>query len=340
MSASASDGGPRDLSARLAPFFQRLAASRASAWAEAFQDLSAARLLPQRHGDLAEWVEALSALPDPAPGRVVLDGPCVGVSSDPPLSDAARDDLTRRLGAFHPWRKGPFCLYGVHIDSEWRSDLKWDRLAGAMAPLDGRLVLDCGAGNGWYGYRCLGAGAALVVGIDPTLRFVMQFLAVNHLIGNDRLVVLPLTDEDLATAPLAGLTGFDTVLSMGVLYHRRDTGRHLAILRSLLRPGGELILETLVLDRPGRDCLKPRGRYAKMRNVHAIPTPQLVQDWLIGAGLSAPRIIDVTATTTAEQRATPWMRFQSLADFLDPADPHLTVEGHPAPVRGLFLAHR
>jgi tRNA (mo5U34)-methyltransferase len=340
MGASTANAGLPDLSARLAPFFRNLAPTRAGPWAEALERLTTARLRPQHHGDLPGWLEVLSTLPDLPPGKVVLDAPCVGVVADTPLSDNARDDLACRLDAFHPWRKGPFCLHGVHIDSEWRSDLKWNRLAGEIAPLDGRIVLDCGCGNGWYGYRCLGAGAALVLGIDPTLRFVLQFLAVNHFIGSDGLAVLPLTDEDLVREPLAGLTGFDTVFSMGVIYHRRDPDRHLAVLRSLMRPGAELVLETLVLDRPGRDVLRPEGRYAKMRNVHAIPTPALVQDWLTAAGFGEPRIIDVSPTTPAEQRATPWMHFQSLTDFLDPVDPHLTVEGHPAPVRGLFLARR
>ena len=328
------------LSAPLAPFFRHLKASRAGPWAEALEHLSAAGLHPRHHGDLPGWSRVLSTLPNPPMGTAVLDGPCVGVNANPPLGATERHQLACRLDAFHPWRKGPFCLHGVHVDSEWRSDLKWDRLDGAIAPLDGRLVLDCGCGNGWYGYRCLGAGAELVVGVDPTLRFLLQFLAVNHFIGSDRLAVLPLTDEDLAAGPLAGLTGFDTVFSMGVVYHRRNPGRHLTILRSLLRPGGELVLETLVLDRPGRDLLRPKGRYAKMRNVHAIPTPALILDWLTSAGLREPRVIDISPTTTAEQRATPWMRFQSLADFLDPADRGLTVEGHPAPVRGLFVARR
>ncbi len=236
---------------RLQPFWLNFSTSRPAPAADALERLSAERLHPHAHGDLPAWTAALSDLPYRAPNKIVLDHPCVGVTSDPPPGDIWQVELGRRLDAFHPWRKGPFCLHGVRIDAEWRSDLKWDRLAAAIAPLDGRLVLDCGCGNGWYGYRCLGAGADLVVGIDPTLRFVLQFLAVNHFIGSDRLAVLPLTDEDLVREPLTGLTGFDTVFSMGVLYHRRAPARHLGILRSLLRPGGELVLETLVLDRPG-----------------------------------------------------------------------------------------
>ena len=320
----------------LAPFLERLSASPLAPWMEPLRWQSVARMAPEGHGDMPAWIAALEALPHLEPATIDLRAPCVTVGSASPLDDTLREQLARQLDAFHPWRKGPFCIHGVDIDAEWRSDWKWARLVDAIAPLQDRLLLDVGCGNGYYAYRALGAGARLALGIDPTLRFVLQFLAVNHFIADERVAVLPLADEDLP----ADLTGFDTVLSMGVLYHRRDAAAHLATLRRLLRPGGELVLETLVLDQPGRGVLVPDGRYAKMRNVHAIPTPDALCDWLRAAGLQRVRVIDLTPTTVAEQRATAWMRFQSLADFLDPSDPARTVEGHPAPVRAILLAQR
>jgi tRNA (mo5U34)-methyltransferase len=201
-------------------------------------------------------------------------------------------------------------------------------------------VLDVGAGNGYYRLRALGAGAALGLGIDPTLRFVMQFRAVNRYLGAERTAVLPLADSDLAPL-LARQDGlFDTVLSLGVLYHRRGPAAHLALLRRCLRPGGELLLEGLVLERPGAHQLVPPGRYARMRNVHAVPSVDMLVRWLRAAGLRRVQVADLTATSSAEQRATPWMRFQSLADCLDPEQPSRTLEGHPAPVRALLRAQR
>ncbi|MFE8032749.1 DUF1698 domain-containing protein [Thiohalocapsa marina] len=354
------------LEQRFAPFFQRLDATRLAPWRPWLQRLTRERLSPGAHGDLAHWIAALEALPWIAPAEVVLDRACVGVgicgTGKPALDAAARARLAQRLDAFHPWRKGPFCLHGVHIDSEWRSDWKWTRLQRAIAPLHGRLVLDLGCGNGYYAYRALGAGAALVLGVDPTLRFVLQFLALDHFIRDARVAVLPLADTDLfgapplvtdqvtdlvrgradraAVGPGAPIGGFDTVFSMGVLYHRRDAAQHLAGLRRLLRPGGELVLETLILDAPGDGLFRPPGRYAKMRNVHAIPTLNRLTGWLSETGLRRVRCVDVTRTTGEEQRATAWMRFQSLADFLDPADACRTVEGHPAPTRAILLAER
>jgi tRNA (mo5U34)-methyltransferase len=179
-----------------------------------------------------------------------------------------------------------------------------------------------------------GAGAELALGVDPTILYAMQFLAVSRFLRVPRVAVLPLALEDLP----AGMSGFDTVFSMGVLYHRRSPMDHLRDLRALLRRGGELVLETLVLDGPGDRVLVPQGRYARMRNVWFIPSPGALIAWLGRCGFGNARVLDVTATTVLEQRSTEWMRFQSLADCLDPEDSFSTVEGLPAPRRGILVA--
>jgi len=281
------------------------------------------------HGDLPRWRAALRSLP-PQPVHAELDLSCPRLGTPAPDPDI----LQAALMTLHPWRKGPLCLGGVTIDCEWRSDLKWARLA-AHVDLDGCRVLDVGCGNGYYGLRMLGAGANLVVGVDPTILFVMQWLAGRHFSGELANFVLPLGIEDLPS----GAAGFDTAFSMGVLYHRRDHLQHLQQLREVLRPGGTLVLETLVLP-PDRanDLLVPAERYARMRNVWAVPGTARLESWLAQAGFTEIRLIDVTPTTIEEQRSTPWMRFESLEQALDPEDRARTVEGHPAPVRAILLA--
>lgn len=124
---------------------------------------------------------------------------------------------------------------------------------------------------------------------------------------------------------------------MGVLYHRRSPIDHLLALHGALRPGGQLLLETLVVDNEDK-ILVPAGRYAKMRNVWFLPSPDLLAVWLRRAGFRDVATVDVTATTVEEQRQTSWMQFESLADFLDPADNSLTCEGYPAPKRAIVTA--
>jgi tRNA (mo5U34)-methyltransferase len=288
-----------------------------------------------RHGDAGAWEAALAALPALRPTDIDLGSAAVRIGSAAQIDPEARARLHEALQQLHPWRKGPFSLFGIDIDTEWRSELKWARIAPHL-DLGGRRVLDVGCGNGYYALRMLGAGAGYVLGIDPTLRFLAQFRALQHYLDDPRALLLPLRAEDLP--PRLGC--FDTVFSMGVLYHRRSPFEHLGELLDALRPGGELVLETLVVEGDAERVLVPADRYAMMRNVWFIPSPAAMLGWLRRAGFRDVRLLDVAATTTQEQRRTPWMRFESLADFLDPVDPRLTREGYPAPLRAVFMATR
>jgi tRNA (mo5U34)-methyltransferase len=297
-----------------------------SQWSE-LADLGWRELDNSTHGDLPKWLAVIDALQE-GDGYHRLDAaaPVLGR----PVTDVA--GLRQRLLGLHPWRKGPLELGGVSIDTEWRSDWKWERLWPHL-DLEGQRILDIGCGNGYFGYRMLASGAELVLGIDPTLVFVMQWLAMQKLCPGLNNYVLPLGIENLPK----NTHGFDKVFSMGVLYHRRDPVEHLERLRKLARPGGMIVLETLVLDGDGRETLKPKGRYARMRNVHAVPSLAVLRDWLREAGLTDVELLDVNRTGTDEQRSTDWMTFESLRECLDENDPALTVEGHPAPVRAAFL---
>ena len=282
------------------------------------------------HGDFDRWRRAVLALPAPPASSASFDD-TVTVSGELPEDD--RNTLRAALAALHPWRKGPFSLFGVRIDSEWRSDVKWRRIAPHL-DLKGLRVLDIGCGNGYYGWRMLGAGAALVIGIDPSVLSCMQHQAINRCIGDDRNQVLPLALEALPET--YSTWRFDAVFSMGVIYHRRDPLEHLRRVARCLVPGGAAVVESLCVEGP--ETLVPPGRYARMRNVWQVPTRQQLAHWMFESGLQDIRIVDTTVTTAAEQRSTEWMRFDSLAEALDPTDATHTVEGHPAPRRCILIA--
>lgn len=310
-------------------FYRRLHETALAPWIDLLPERIAHSLRNERHGLLPQWEGILHQLPDLAADRIIL--------REEVRADGATDaGLEELLKQFHPWRKGPYHIHGVDIDTEWRSDWKWDRVRPHLAPLADRTVLDVGCGNGYHCWRMAGEGAKLVVGIDPAPLYVCQFFAMKQYLHRPHVWVLPLGIEELPEAPGA----FDTVLSMGVLYHRKDAEEHLRQLGSFLRPGGELVLETLVIDGGAGDELIPQGRYAKMRNVWSIPSVPALERRLAQCGYSHIRTVDVTVTTTAEQRSTEWMTFESLADFLDPADPAKTVEGFPAPKRAVVIANR
>ncbi|SVC37318.1 uncharacterized protein METZ01_LOCUS290172, partial [marine metagenome] len=259
-----------------------LAAINLGPWIDHLEPLIRSRLAKSSHRQLVSWRNIISALPSP--------------------HDAGKHSTEVRelLIQLSPWRKGPFHLSGVHIDAEWRSDMKWNRLKDEISPLAGRNVLDVGSGNGYYILRMLDAGARHVIGIDPTILFVVQFEAIRKLTGIKSGHVLPLRMEELP--PLSH--AFDTVFSMGVLYHRRNPKAHLLELLGALKRGGELALETLVLPGEKYNVLEPIGRYARMRNVWHLPTVLALKEWLSETGFIDARVVDVTVTSTDEQRAT------------------------------------
>ncbi len=298
----------------------------------------------RQHGKAEEWQENLSNLPDIIPDHVELntDRLQVGLSSN--CSQQEKEQLETQLRKLHPWRKGPYELFGIHIETEWHSDWKWRRIRSHISPLKNRSVLDIGCGNGYHMWRMIAEGARLVIGADPSQFFMVQFHVIKKYIetvnGKLPIHILPFKGEELpAFTQLYKGKGFDTVFSMGVLYHRLSPIDHLKELRSFIRSGGELVLETLIIESEQLNVLIPEDRYAKMRNVWFIPTPDLLIRMLERAGFKNIKVVDINQTSIKEQRSTDWMQFESLEDFLDPKDHSKTIEGYPAPKRAVIIAN-
>lgn len=316
-------------------FYQQIAKSPLAHWLETLPAQIATWQRGALHGQFKQWTNAVEFLPEMQPYRLDLLH-SVTAESETPLSPGQIKRIDTLLRNLMPWRKGPFSLYGVDIDTEWRSDWKWERVLPHLSDLSGRTILDVGCGSGYHLWRMIGAGAHVAVGIDPTQLFLCQFEAVRKLLGGDqRAHLLPLGIEQLPA-----LNAFDTVFSMGVLYHRRSPLEHLWQLKDQLVSEGELVLETLVVEGDERTVLIPGDRYAQMRNVYFIPSALALKNWLEKCGFVDVRIVDVCQTNTEEQRRTDWMITESLAEFLDPNDPSKTVEGYPAPLRAVLIAKK
>jgi tRNA (mo5U34)-methyltransferase len=317
------------------PLIQALLDAKADAWADILPQQLEDALSQNRHGTLSQWQTLIADMPVLPTSHRLLDADTVQIGKADDLSAESQKLLEAQLKTLLPWRKGPYDLFGINIDTEWRSDWKWNRLKDHITPLQQRLVLDIGCGNGYHCWRMLGAGARMVVGVDPLLLNVMQFQMIRKLHGEAPIYVLPLGIEEIPP----GLRAFDTVFSMGVLYHRRSPIDHLLELNACLKPGGELILETLIIDGNAGESLLPEDRYAKMRNVWFLPTCPTLTQWLKRCCFNNIRIVDITPTSTEEQRTTEWMPFHSLKNFLDPENPALTCEGLPAPKRAIVIAN-
>lgn len=313
-------------------FYKQIIDSPLSHWLEVLPAQLANWQKEQLHGDFKKWLKLLSKLPDTYPSEVNLkDRVALGLAED--ISEYQQKQIVGLLKQFMPWRKGPFTIHGIHIDTEWRSDWKWERVLPHIQPLKGRNVLDVGCGSGYHMWRMLGEEAQLVVGADPSQLFLIQFQSIKHFNPDPRIHLLPIGVEQLPE-----LKAFDTVFSMGVLYHRKSPIEFLQQLKNQLRPGGELVLETLVVEGDETTVLMAGERYAQMRNVWYLPSTAALSVWMERVGFKNIKVVDVEQTSLEEQRATDWMPSQSLVDFLDPNDTSKTIEGYPAPLRAVLIA--
>lgn len=291
--------------------------------------------LKPTHGEIPQWNQAVLDIQALSVGEVDPSFTQDEVSFRSQLNKNQMDRLKNDLMKLNPWRKGPFKINNMKIDTEWQSSMKWKRLEPWIQPhLKGKNVLDIGCSSGYYMYRMLSHEPNWVMGVDPTWVFFYQFLALQSLVSTPRISFLPIGSEALDGAPRF----FDTVFCMGILYHRKSPFEFIRSLQMKLKPGGVLILETLMVPGTGHWALTPVDRYARMRNCFTLPTRDAMIYWLQQFGFKDVEWIHDDWTSPEEQRTTDWMQRESLKECLDPQDSYKTVEGYPAPRRCLLKA--
>ncbi len=266
--------------------------------------------------------EALEALPDVACEMVLGDTVAFVANETPEM-----EQIEAAARAMMPWRKGPFDLFGLFIDTEWRSDKKYNLLR-PFFDLRGKRVADIGCNNGYYLFRMLEDAPKKLVGFDPSALYKTQFDFINHF-AKTEIVYELLGVEHLPYYE----EKFDVIFCLGVLYHRSDPVAMLKALAKGLDEGGEVFLDTFMIDGEEEICLTPAGSYSKIPNIYFVPTVKALENWCRRAGFGGFEVLATSVTTADEQRKTEWIEGQSLEDFLDPDDSSKTVEGYPAPKR-------
>ena len=281
------------------------------------------------HGPQVErFLRAYMALPDATPTQISF-GDYVTVGE---ACDIDCPDFESRLHMFQPWRKGPFSLFGVTIDTEWKSYLKWCRIMPHLPSLTGKKIVDIGCGSGYYMWRMWDQKPDAILGIDPAMTYWFQFHVIQKYANIPQIQFWPIRFDPHMLDPQS----MDVVFCMGVLYHQRDPLDYLRQIRPVLGKHGILILETLIVEGSELSGLYPKSTYAKMPHITCIPALPMLMQWIEQAGYAEATVVSLSHTTTDEQRKTSWMLGQSLEHFLDPYNPSLTIEGYPAPVRAVL----
>ncbi len=282
------------------------------------------RLKWLNYKDIAPLWQEINKLPDYKTKNEFDD--TIAISTQE-LKQDQQDQINKLALAMKPWRKGPFAINSLFIDTEWQSFVKYNLLE-PYFDLEGKIVGDIGCNNGYYLFRMLKQKPKKLVGFDPSALFYTQFSFIDHFVKSDIVY-------ELLGVEHVGIYEhrFDVLFCLGVLYHRSDPIATLKSLYKGLENGGELFLDTFMIDGDEDIALTPFERYSKIPNIYFIPTVNALKNWCHRAGFDNVEVLEIKKTDKNEQRKTDWIDSQSLEDFLDPNDPNLTVEGYPAPKR-------
>ena len=266
--------------------------------------------------------------------HVSFDTKTVEIGRKEELNLAQQEAISKALQTFIPWKKGPFSVFGTEIDAEWRSDLKWDRLKPFIPSLENRIVADIGCHNGYYMFRMLEQNPWMVLGFEPYGKLYYTFKMLNSFLPPNPLQFSLLGVEHMGFFKEL----FDVVFCLGILYHHSDPVKILKKINRSMRPEGTLVIDCQGI--PGEDeiCLFPQARYAHSRGLWFLPTESCLKNWLIRSQFDEIHCFYRSPLTSEEQRSTSWAPIKSLSDFLDPQNPHKTIEGYPAPYRFYMVA--
>ncbi|MDD6055775.1 MAG: tRNA 5-methoxyuridine(34)/uridine 5-oxyacetic acid(34) synthase CmoB [Helicobacteraceae bacterium] len=297
--------------------------------AQRFRALEFKHILPLR-----EKLESLNKIPQNELKEVrLILGDFVKLEI-PHLSAESFSLVCEVARALIPWRKGPFKINSLEINSEWNSYIKYNLLESHLE-IENKIIGDIGCNNGYYMFKMLEKNPAKILGFDPMPLCYLQFLFLDFFIKDKRIIFELLGIEELSFFQ----NYFDVLLCLGILYHRKSPLDSIKLIYNGLKKGGFAIFDCLIIDGDTETALCPKERYAKMPNVYFIPTLTTFKNWLYANGFKDIVHITTLKTAFSEQRKTAWSSGESLENFLDSSG-EKTIEGYPAPKRAYLKAYK
>ncbi len=283
-----------------------------------------------------KYYEATQTIADIQSNFFDFSNAVIKVGRPDELSPDQQQNFLHSLQTFCPWKKGPFELFGVTIDAEWRSDWKWERILPHISSLKNRKVADIGCHNGYFMLRMAAQQPELVIGFEPYTKHFWNFQLIQNIVKQKMLAFELLGVEHIHYYPQF----FDTIFCLGILYHHTDPIGLLRKMREALAPKGEIIIDSQGIPGDLPVALTPQKRYAQARGIWFLPTQSCLENWIGRAGFSNINCFFAEPLSVQEQRRTTWANIDSLSEFLHPDDPSLTVEGYPAPWRYYAIARK
>ncbi|ELA4871196.1 tRNA 5-methoxyuridine(34)/uridine 5-oxyacetic acid(34) synthase CmoB [Campylobacter jejuni] len=252
----------------------------------------------------------------------------LGDSVNLSTNSQAKDEILAIAKELKPWRKGPFKIDDLFIDTEWQSFIKFNILKPFMNEISQKCVADIGCNNGYYMFKMLEFNPAKLIGFDPSIKYRLQFELINALAKTPIKYEL-LGVEDLPSYSLK----FDVIFCLGVIYHRSNPIKMLKDLKTGLNKNGVVFLDTMYIEDEREIALVPNKTYSKIPNIYLVPSISALKNWCERAGFKEFEVLATKKTDENEQRKTEWIDSFSLENFLDPKDKNLTIEGYEAPKR-------
>ncbi len=239
-----------------------------------------------------------------------------------------KNEILELAKELKPWRKGPFKIDDLFIDTEWKSFIKFNILKPFMDEISQKCVADIGCNNGYYMFKMLEFKPKQIIGFDPSIKYRLQFELINT------LAKTPIKYELLGVENLPQYEiKFDVIFCLGVIYHRSDPIKMLKDLKAGLNKNGIIFLDTMYIEDEREIALVPNKTYSKIPNIYFIPSIKALKNWCQRAGFKEFEVLATKKTDENEQRKTEWIDSFSLENFLDPNNKNLTIEGYEAPKR-------
>ena len=186
-------------------------------------------------GNFEKFKYVVKDLPEICPRTVDLSSKTVSIGQADQLLPDEKDRLYNGLVNLSPWRKGPFDFFGVHVDSEWQSWMKWERLVPHLPNLKNRKILDIGSATGRHVLHLQRLGYDITaMDISDACGKLMHEMGIDKVIIDD---IYNYTDQKYDTISML-------MNGIGIAGNLSGLNAILMHLKTIIKRSGQLLIDS------------------------------------------------------------------------------------------------